>query len=73
MKQVTIERLNKSIEERTTQINEIVKMCGSDKSKCLGELTALFSGNMNLKFGSGGSHIWCSNMANERIFIVTGY
>lgn len=26
-----------------------------------------------LKVGCGGSHIWCSNNKNERIFIITGY
>lgn len=25
------------------------------------------------KLGYGGSHIWCSNQKNERIFIITGY
>lgn len=70
---IKIERKNKAIDARIKQINYIIEQHGANKEACLCDLKALFCGNQNLKFGAGGSHIWCSNAVNDRIFIIEGY
>ena len=69
MKQVTFEKRNKEVSRVKDTINYIAKSAPT-KETAVQRLSDILS---DLKFGSGGSHVWCCNQSNQRLFIITGY
>ena len=69
MKQVTFEKRNKEVLKVKDTINYIAKSAPT-KQHAVNRLMDILS---DLKFGWGGSHVWCCNQSNERLFIITGY
>lgn len=71
--QITIEKRNKRVAACIGSINRIIARNGSNKQGCLRDLLEIIGEAWDLKLGYGGSHIWCANKKNERVFIITGY
>jgi len=71
--QITIEKRNKRVNHCLGTINRIIQRNGANKQGCLNELLEVIGEAWDLKLGYGGSHIWCANKKNERVFIITGY
>jgi hypothetical protein len=67
---LTIEKRNKEVASKLDSINYIIKSAPT-KEKAFERLRDILSSDINL--GYGGSHIWCANVKNERLFIITGY
>lgn len=65
-----IEKRNKEVAEKLDTINYIIKSAPT-KVKAFERLRDILSSD--IKLGYGGSHIWCANQKNERLFIITGY
>jgi hypothetical protein len=70
MKTLTIEKRNKAVYEVKNSLDYISRTAKTKQETVERMRDVLPS---NLKLGFGGSHVWCSNEKNERIFIVTGY
>ncbi len=69
MKTITFENRNKEISKVKSTIEYISKTAHT-KQEAVNRLSDILSG---VNIGFGGSHIWCSNKNNERLFIITGY
>ena len=68
--QLKIEKRNKEVSKVLDTINYIIKSAPS-KVIAFDRLRDVLPSEIQL--GYGGSHIWCSNQKNERLFIVIGY
>jgi len=66
---VTFEKRNKEVSRVKDTINYIATSSHT-KQETVNRLSDILSG---LKFGWGGSHVWCANQKNERLFIITGF
>jgi len=65
---VIIEKRNKEIgKDRLEILNRMAKRYDGNKERICMDMREILFG---LKVGFGGSHIWCCNEKNERIFIV---
>lgn len=81
MKQIKFEKGKKLEFKNASGTSNIVDLVGSltriankydgDKNKVINDLKELVP--TYYKLGYGGSHIWCANADNERIFIVEGF
>lgn len=69
MKQVTFEKRNKQVAKVKDTIAYIAKTANT-KQEAVNRLSDVLS---DVKIGWGGSHVWCANQNNERLFIITGY
>lgn len=69
MKKVTFEKRNKEVSKVKGTINYIAKTSAT-KQEAVNRLSDILSG---LKLGWGGSHVWCANQNNERLFLIEGY
>lgn len=69
MKTVTFEKRNKEVSKVKGTINYIANTA-HNKQEAVNRLSDILSG---VKLGWGGSHVWCSNLKNERLFIITGF
>lgn len=69
MKKVTFEKRNKEVFRVKDTINYIAKSANT-KQEAVNRLSDILS---DLKFGWGGSHVWCANQNNERLFLIEGY
>lgn len=63
-----IEKHNKWIKNNIEKINEITKTAGNNIDYAFVELSLIIP--IKLIIGKGSSHIWCSNLKNERLFII---
>ena len=52
-------------------LNRQIQRYSGDKNRIIMDMQDILPSSF--KLGFGGSHIWCSNNKNERIFIVTGF
>ena len=68
--QLKIEKRNKEVSKVLDSINYIIKSAPT-KLKAYERLKEILP--TEFLIGYGGSHIWCSNQKNERLFIVIGY
>ena len=69
-KKLIIEKRNKDVSQVLDSINYITKTAPT-KLKAFDRLRDILPSN--IKLGYGGSHIWCSNQSNERLFIIIGF
>jgi hypothetical protein len=69
MKKVTFEKRNLQVLNAKNTINYIAKTSNS-KQETVNRLSDIL---YDLKIGYGGSHVWCSNNNNQRLFIIEGY
>jgi hypothetical protein len=69
MRKVTFEKRNKNVSKVKDTINYIAQSSNT-KQEAVNRLSDILSG---LKFGWGGSHVWCANQNNERLFLIEGY
>ena len=69
MKKVTFEKRNKEVSKVKDTISYIAKTAAT-KQETVNRLSDILS---DLKLGWGGSHVWCANQNNERLFIIEGY
>lgn len=70
---IKIEKRNKRVASCISSINRIIERNGNNKLGCLRDLLEIIGEAWDLKLGYGGSHIWCANKKNERVFIIEGY
>ena len=66
---VRFETENKMILNKSAQIDFVANLCKESRVRMVKELENVFIGK-NLKFGFGGSHVWCANSDNVRQFII---
>ena len=70
MKKVVFEKRNKDVFAVRGTIEYIAKSANT-KQEGVNRLADILP--KELKIGFGGSHIWCANEKNERLFIIYGY
>jgi hypothetical protein len=63
---VNYERRNKEVFSKRSTIDYIAKSANT-KQEAVNRLSEILSG---LKLGFGGSHVWCANQKDERLFII---
>ena len=64
---VNFEKRNKSVSLVRSTIEYIVRTANT-KQEAVNRLADILP--KELKIGFGGSHIWCANQNNERLFII---
>lgn len=69
MKNVTFEKRNNEVSKVKDTIIRIARTANT-KEEAVRRLSEVIYG---VKLGYGGSHVWCANQSNERLFIITGY
>ena len=69
MKTLTFEKRNKEVSKVKNTIQYITDTAQT-KQDAVNRLSDILS---NVKLGWGGSHVWCSNQNNERLFIINGF
>jgi len=69
MKKVTFEKRNKNVVNVKSTI-EYIANTANTKQDAVNRLSDILS---DVKLGWGGSHVWCANQNNERLFIIEGY
>ncbi len=70
MKKVTFEKKDARVGKVKDTIQYIANSAPT-KQDAVNRLSDILSNE--LKIGYGGSHVWCSNIKNERLFIIEGY
>jgi len=68
-KTVKFEKRNQAVSKVKDTILYIAKSAPT-KQDAVNRLSDILS---DVKLGWGGSHVWCSNQQNERLFIIEGY
>ena len=67
---LTIEKKNKAVSKVLETIKYIAKSANT-KQEAVNRLSDILPSE--LKIGYGGSHIWCANAKNKRLFIIEVY
>lgn len=70
MKTVTFEKRNKDVSNVKDTIEYIAKTVQT-KQDAVNRLADVLPSSM--KIGYGGSHVWCANQNNDRLFMIDGY
>jgi len=68
-----IEKRNQHVSRVKGTIENIIKRNGANKQGAFNDISDVIGEPYGIKLGYGGSHIWASNMKNERLFIIEGY
>jgi len=67
MKTIKFEKRNKEVSRVKTTIEYITKTANT-KQEVVNRLSDILP--KEFKIGFGGSHVWCANQKNERLFII---
>lgn len=69
MKTVRFEKRSNEVSRVKATIEYIAKTAPT-KQHAVDRLNDVMSG---VKIGFGGSHVWCSDLSNNRLFIIEGF
>lgn len=69
MKTVKFEKRNKDVYKVKSTIEYIAKTAQT-KEHAVNRLSEILS---SVKVGFGSSHVWCSDLENNRLFIIEGF